>query len=60
MLQPKKLRCTIVAILARDEADRIKGCLEAMDNQDGVRFDDIILLVNNTSDGTATIARSVP
>ena len=30
-----------------------------MDNQDGVRLDDIILLVNNTSDDTATVARLV-
>ena len=59
MLLSKKLRRTAVAIPARDEAERIQGCLEALDNQDGVRLDDIILLVNNTSDDTAAIARSV-
>lgn len=50
---------TAVAIPARDEADRIAACLEALDAQIGARLDAIVLLVNNTSDGTARIARGV-
>ena len=55
----KKPRRTAVAIPARDEADRIAGCLEALDNQDGFQLDNIVLLVNNSVDDTADIARSV-
>ena len=50
---------TAVAIPVRDEADRIAACLEALDAQVGARLDAIVLLVNNTTDGTAGIARRV-
>ena len=50
---------TAVAIPARDEADRIAACLEALDAQAGARLDAIVLLVNNTTDGTASVARGV-
>ena len=50
---------TVVAIPARDEAARVAACLEALDGQDGARLDEIVLLVNNSSDDTAKIARSV-
>ena len=50
---------TVVAVPARDEAERIAACLEALDGQEGAQFDAIVLLVNNSSDDTAAIARSV-
>jgi hypothetical protein len=50
---------TAVAIPARDEAERIAACIEALDMQSGARLDAIVLLVNNTTDETARIARSV-
>jgi hypothetical protein len=50
---------TAVAIPARDEAERIAPCLEALDAQIGAQLDAIVLFVNNTTDGTADIARQV-
>ena len=47
----------VVAIPARDEADRIGPCLEALDAQTGARADHIVLLLNNCTDATAAIAR---
>ncbi len=49
----------IAAIPARDEADRIGACLEALDAQCGARLDHILLFVNNSTDHTAELARSV-
>ena len=54
-----RLTPTIVAIPARDEADRIGPCLEALDAQCGARFGHILLFVNNSADGTVDAARSV-
>ena len=51
---------TAVAIPARDEADRIGPCIEALDAQAGVQLDAIILLVNNTTDDTVAVARRIP
>ncbi len=48
----------VVAIPARDEADRIGPCLEALDGQTGVRADHIVLLANNCADATAATARA--
>ena len=59
LMQRPKSVFTAVAIPARDEADRIVACLEALDGQSGARLDAIVLLINNTTDGTADIARSV-
>jgi hypothetical protein len=50
---------TAVAIPARDEAARIADCLAALFNQAQTQFDHIVLCVNNTSDDTAQIARSL-
>ena len=50
---------TAVAIPVRDEADRIAACLEALDAQEGARLDAVVLLVNNTTDGSARIARGL-
>ena len=51
---------TVVAIPARNEADRIAACLEALDAQTGAQVDHIVLLANNCTDATAAIARTVP
>ena len=59
-MQRSRPAFTAVAIPARNEADRIGACLEALDAQLGARLDAIVLLVNNTTDGTADIARAVP
>ncbi len=48
----------IVAIPARNEADRIGACLRALAQQQGVPAVRALLLVNNTDDGTAEVARS--
>jgi hypothetical protein len=49
----------VVAIPARDEVVCIAACLEALDNQIGAQFDDIVVLANNCGDGTAAAARAV-
>lgn len=49
----------IVAIPARNEAARIEGCLRALAEQDGVHAGRVVLLVNNSSDDTARLARNV-
>ena len=48
----------IVAIPARDEADRIGPCLFAL-NQQTQPPDAVVLLLNNCTDGTETIARTI-
>ncbi len=58
-MQRSRSSFTAVAIPARDEADRIAACLDALDAQCGARLDAIVLLINNTTDATAEIARSV-
>lgn len=42
----------VVAIPVRDEAERIGDCLLALDGQDGASPPGVLLLVNNTEDGT--------
>ena len=51
---------TVVAIPARDEAERIASCLEALDAQLGAQLDHIVLLVNNSTDATAERAEASP
>ena len=46
-----------VAIPVRDEVEHISACLEALDGQIDGQVDHIVLLVNNSSDGTAVKAR---
>lgn len=58
-MQRTKPPFTAVAIPARDEADRIGPCLGALDAQFGAQLDAIVLLVNNTTDRTAAIARGL-
>ena len=55
-----KIGPVVVAIPARDEADRIGPCLEALDAQTGRRADHIVVLLNNCTDATAAAARAVP
>lgn len=47
----------LVAVPVKDEAERIADCLRALALQHDVRADGIVLVVNNTSDGTAEIIR---
>lgn len=49
----------VVAIPARDEADSIGACLEALNNQFDARLDHIVLVVNNTTDDTVARARAM-
>jgi GT2 family glycosyltransferase len=49
---------TIVAIPARDEADRIGPCLIAL-NQQTRPLDAVVLLLNNCTDATETTARTI-
>ena len=60
VMQPRHPAFTAVAIPARDEADRIGPCLEALDAQTGAQLSAIVLLVNNTTDDTVGVARRVP
>jgi hypothetical protein len=58
---PKSARpLTAVAIPARNEAQLIVPCLEALDAQADAQVDHIVLLANNCTDATAAIARAVP
>ena len=49
----------IVALPVKDEEDRIAACLDALDNQVTDRADQIVLLLNNCSDRTASIVRGL-
>ena len=57
--QDSKARRCVVSIPARDEVDCIGACLEALDGQIGAQIDDIVVLANNCTDGTAAAARAV-
>lgn len=48
-----------IAIPARNEADWIERCLTALDQQPGSPASHVILLVNNSTDATAAIARGM-
>ena len=48
----------VVAIPARDEAERIKACLTALDQQIR-RPDSVVLMLNNCTDDSAMVARSI-
>ena len=48
-----------VAIPAKDEAQRIGACLRALAMQQGARADAVVLLINNTRDQSAALARSL-
>jgi glycosyltransferase involved in cell wall biosynthesis len=50
---------TIVAVPVKNEAERISACLLALANQNVVSPDAIVLVVNNTTDQTATIVRAL-
>ncbi len=49
----------VVAIPARDEADRIVACLQALGAQEQATLDHVVLLLNNCTDDTAARAREV-
>lgn len=49
----------VIAIPARDEEERIGACLGALADQIGAAADHIVLLINNTTDRTAALARGV-
>lgn len=52
-----RARCAVV-IPARDEEARIGPCLEALARQRGIGSTAVYLCVNNSSDGTARLARA--
>jgi hypothetical protein len=49
----------VVAIPVKNEEDHIAACIEALDNQTGVRADRLVLLLNNCTDRTAAIVRAL-
>ncbi len=49
----------VVAIPVRDEEKRIEGCLRALARQSRPP-DDIVLLLNNCTDGTAEVVKAMP
>ena len=49
----------IVGIPVKDEAERVGACLRALAGQQGAALTEILLLVNNTGDGTVAEARRV-
>lgn len=48
---------TVIAVPVKDESERIGACLAALVGQAEVQADAIVLVVNNTSDTTAAVAR---
>ena len=48
----------VIGIPAKDEADRIGACLAALAGQDCDDFPTVVLMVNNTTDPTAEVARA--
>lgn len=57
MLVPRVTGSIAVAVPACDEAGVIGRCVEALDRQLGRAIDDIVVLVNNSTDDTASIVR---
>lgn len=49
----------VVAVPVKDEAERIGACVSALAWQSGAAADAIVLVVNNTVDGTAAIVRGM-
>jgi len=49
----------LVAIPVKDEAERIGTCLRALADQKGGAADAVVLVVNNTRDGSAEVARAL-
>jgi GT2 family glycosyltransferase len=54
----RKRSATVVAIPAQNEADVIGPCLAALDAQIEIRPDHIVLLANNCTDMTVSLARA--
>ncbi|MBV9749953.1 MAG: glycosyltransferase [Acetobacteraceae bacterium] len=50
---------TVVAIPAKNEAEHIGACLRALAMQQDAQADAVVLVVNNTRDGSAGLARSL-
>ena len=57
--QPCAIGSVIVAIPVKDEEERLARCLGALAGQRGARADAVILVVNNTRDRSAEVARSL-
>ncbi|WP_048861063.1 glycosyltransferase, partial [Acidisphaera rubrifaciens] len=53
---PGTLGPVVVAVPVKDEQDHLAACLEALDHQTAGRADHILLLLNNCSDATPSIA----
>lgn len=49
----------VIAIPAKDEAERLGACLLALGAQRGARADAVVLVVNNTRDGSAGVAHAL-
>jgi len=49
----------VVAVPAKDEAERIEACLRALAMQRAARADAVVLLINGTRDRSAVLARSL-
>src|ERR1700712_5352800 len=58
MTQPKP-QPILVAVPVKDEAERISDCLRALALQQDVRADGIVLVVNDTTDGTVDVVRAL-
>ena len=56
---PRPIGPAVVAIPVKDEAERIEACVRALGAQRGATADTVVLVVNNTRDGSAQIARSL-
>ena len=59
LLRQVNYRPTVVAVPVCNEEERIAACIAAISEQEDVRADDIVLLVNNTSDRTVAVAQNV-
>ena len=49
----------LIAVPVKDEAERIADCLRALALQSETQADGIVLVVNNTTDGTTAVARAL-
>lgn len=50
---------SLVAVPVKDESERIADCLRALTLQSEIQADGIVLVVNNSSDGTASVVREL-
>lgn len=59
LARPDAALRSIVAIPVKDEAERLPACLKALTSQQTQRPDAVVVLINNSTDGSAALAHQL-